>query len=147
MDKAQFDKFESPRGAALIANWWNDTPQYDGLWDNLGRVRPAYFAFKMLSTIRGAKIPVQGTTPAVHAFAAKNEDKIHVLIWNFSPTNKETIALHLSGDKDRQFRETSLNAKANQLEIVRQGATSELEKRPLKIVLTPYDIRWIVISR
>ncbi len=147
VDKTQFDKFESPRGAALIANWWNETPQYDGLWDNQGRVRPSYFAFKLLSTIRGTKISVRGTTPDIHAFAVKNDDKVHLVIWNFSPTNHETITLHISGEKDRQFREISLNATVNQLEIIRQGATSEFEKRPLEFVLAPYGIRWITVSR
>ncbi len=147
VDKTLFDKFETPRGAELVANWWNDTPQYDGLWDNLGRVRPSYFAFKMLSAIRGIKIPTPGTTSDVHAFAAKNGEKIQILVWNFSSTNGAKVVLKISGEKDRQFRETKLNAVANQLEVVRSGAISELEKRQIEFELGPFGIRWIAISR
>src|SRR5882762_7314000 len=62
VDEAQFSKFMSAKGAAFVARWWNDTPQYDGLYDSQGGVRPAYYAFKLLSLIKGRQLAINGTT-------------------------------------------------------------------------------------
>jgi len=67
VDPAVFSKFLSGRGTAFMARWWNEMPQYDGLYDNQGRVRPAYYAFKLLSLIKGQELPVTGATADVHA--------------------------------------------------------------------------------
>src|SRR5206468_12725845 len=83
VDERQFAQFMSPKGAAFVARWWNDTPQYCGLYDHQGRARPAYTAFKLLSFIKGEKLAVAGATGDVKALAAKNEGRINVVVWNF----------------------------------------------------------------
>jgi len=151
VDEAQFSTFMSKHGAAFVAYWWNVMPQYDGLWDNQGNVRPAYYAFKLLSQIRGKNIPVQGTTSEVHALAAKNSQGLNVVLWNFPQNGKgktqETV-LRFPKNKSGSFREISLVPTnfVNQLEVRRNGEVSQLEKEPIKIKLAPYQIRWIVIN-
>ncbi len=44
----KFAPFMSPGGAAFMTRWWNRMPQFDGLFDFQNRVRPSYFAFKLL---------------------------------------------------------------------------------------------------
>jgi xylan 1,4-beta-xylosidase len=152
VEESKFSKFMSPHGTALVANWWNIMPQYDGLWDNQGRVRPAYFSFKLLSLIRGQKISVQGTTAEVHALAAKTSAGFQIIFWNFSPTetkDSSDVTLRLANTGEGQFRLFQLNpaAPVNSLELQRQGDVSELEKTPIKTTLRPCDIRWVAISR
>ncbi|MGI8965067.1 MAG: GH39 family glycosyl hydrolase, partial [Limisphaerales bacterium] len=151
VDEAQFGKFMSKKGAAFVAWWWNDMPQYCGLWDNLGRVRPSYFSFKLLSQIRGKKIPVLGTTSEIHAFAAQNSDLLNVILWNFPADGKgktEETILRFPKNKGGRFREIRLvpTNTLNQLEIHRVGEVSQLEKEPIKIKLAPYEIHWIIIG-
>ncbi|HYM05487.1 MAG TPA: hypothetical protein VEU11_02910, partial [Terriglobales bacterium] len=71
VDETKFTPFLSAAGVANMARWWNDMPQYEGIFDNQGRVRPDYYAFKFLSLIRGQNLPVTGTVPDIHAFAAR----------------------------------------------------------------------------
>ncbi len=151
VDESVFAKFMSKKGTAFMAHWWNDMPQYCGIWDNQDNVRPSYSAFKLLSQIRGKKIPVQGTTSQIHAFAAQNSDALNVVLWNFPPDGKgktEETILHFPKNKSGRFREILLVPTnfVNQLEIRRVGEVSQLEKEPIKIKLAPYEIRWIVIS-
>ena len=151
VDEAVFAKFMSPGGAAFVAHWWNDMPQYDGLWDNQGRVRPAYYAFKLLSLIRGQRIPIQGKTPELNGLAAKNGETVHVVLWNFPESGaKENrqVTIRFEGMKAGQFRETRLNSSApvNPLEIRRHGSVAELGNAPLQMAMPPYEIRWISVG-
>ncbi len=151
VNEAQFAKFMSQKGAAFVAYWWNVMPQYCGIWDNQSNVRPSYYAFKLLSQIRGKKIPVQGTTSEIHAFAAENSQALNVVLWNFPTDGKgktEETILRFPKNKGGRFREILLvpTNPLNQLEIRRVGEVSQLEKDPIKIKLAPYEIRWIVIS-
>ncbi|HYM05136.1 MAG TPA: hypothetical protein VEU11_01120, partial [Terriglobales bacterium] len=97
-------------GVANMARWWNDMPQYEGIFDNQGRVRPDYYAFKFLSLIRGQNLPVTGTVPDIHAFAARGGRWVNVILWNFpragqgnrtksrySFHSKKTVSSGLSG--------------------------------------------------
>lgn len=151
VDEATFSKFMSKAGSAFMAHWWNVMPQYDGLWDHQGNVRPAYFAFKLLSQIRGKNIPVQGTTSEVHALAAQNPQALNVVLWNFSQDQKgktqETV-LRFPKNKSGRFREIRLAPanSINQLEVLHFGEVPQLQKEPLKIKLAPYDIRWIMVT-
>lgn len=79
-----FAKFMSKHGVAFMAGWWNRMPQYDGLFDFQDEVRPAYFAFKLLSRVTGKRLKVEAD--GVHALAAHDEEyeTKSVLVWNFS---------------------------------------------------------------
>jgi xylan 1,4-beta-xylosidase len=81
-----FLKFMSPSGTAFMARWWNQMPQFDGLFDFQNRVRPSYFAFKLLSRLSGERLRLQSNDPQVHGFAAYDEriQAYNVLVWNFS---------------------------------------------------------------
>jgi hypothetical protein len=151
VDPAQFSNFMSKPGTAFMAHWWNVMPQYDGIWDQHGNVRLAYFAFKLLSQIHGKKITVQGTTSEVHALAAQNPQALNVVLWNFSQDQKgktEETVLRFPKNKRGRFREIHLvpTNSVNQLEVRRYGEVSQLEKEPIKIKLDPYEIRWIMIT-
>jgi alpha-L-arabinofuranosidase len=69
-----------------MANWWNLTPQFDGLFDYQGVLRPAYFAFKMLSRLTGNCVEVKSDRPQVKVMAAYDEDQkmLHAVVWNFA---------------------------------------------------------------
>jgi hypothetical protein len=76
----------SPKGAAAMGRWWNRMPQYDGLFDYQSTIRPAYFAFKLLSRLSGDRLNFQTSDPAVHGFFTYDPLYLtnNLLIWNFS---------------------------------------------------------------
>jgi hypothetical protein len=84
VEPAAFAKFMSAHGVAFMASWWNRMPQYDGLFDFQDAVRPAYFAFKLLSRVTGQRVQVEAE--GVHALAAVDPEyeMENILIWNFS---------------------------------------------------------------
>jgi xylan 1,4-beta-xylosidase len=90
----QFAPFMSERGTAFMTRWWNRMPQFDGLFDYQNTIRPAYFAFKLLSRLQGDRHPVTTNSEKVHGFATHDPKlRMHnLLIWNFS---KETNAVTL----------------------------------------------------
>ena len=61
-----FAPFMSPEGTAFMTRWWNRMPQYDGLFDFQDRVRPSYFAFKLLSRLTGERLKLESSVPTVH---------------------------------------------------------------------------------
>jgi len=151
VDPKEFAPFMSRQGTAFMAHWWNVMPQYDGLYDNQGRVRPAYYSFKLLSLIKGKRLAVSGTTSEVKALAAVNEGRINLIVWNF-PTDgkgkKIEAALQFSSIKDTNFRMVRLNPESavNNLEVERYGPVAELQSRPLRMALAPYEIYWVEIG-
>ena len=152
VDEEQFAKFTSKSGAEFVAKWWNTMPQYDGLWDNQGQVRPAYSAFKLLSLLHGRRLEISGTGSEIKALATTNSGSINVVLWNFSREEKKEpteISLRFSGIKNGQFRTYRFNPEAhlNPLELQQQGNAVDLEKEPLRDSLRPYEIRWITIGR
>ena len=72
----------------FMTRWWNRMPQYDGLFDFQHRVRPSYFAFKLLSCLTGNCLKLESFNQAVHGFATHDETYQidQVLLWNFSGT-------------------------------------------------------------
>jgi len=140
VDPKQFAPFMSKSGTAFMAHWWNDMPQYDGLYDNQGRVRPAYYSFKLLSLIKGKRLAISGATSDVKALAAMNDGKINVIVWNFAADGKAKkieVVLRFPSIKQSNFRLVRLNPESavNNLEIIRHGPASELPSKPLRIAL------------
>ncbi|HTG45025.1 MAG TPA: hypothetical protein VK633_10895 [Verrucomicrobiae bacterium] len=82
----EFAPFMSPKGTAFMTRWWNRMPQLDGLFDYQNRVRPSYFAFKLLSRLSGNRILADSNDRAVHAFATHDPQlRMHnLIVWNFS---------------------------------------------------------------
>jgi hypothetical protein len=91
VEPASFARFMSPHGVAFMASWWNRMPQYHGLFDFQDEVRPAYFAFKLLSRVTGKRVQVEAN--GVHALAAYDPEyeMENVLMWNFSDAPVNTI--------------------------------------------------------
>jgi hypothetical protein len=98
VDVKKFSEFMSPQGAAFMARWWNRMPQYDGLFDYQNTVRPAYYAFKLLSRLTGDRLQFQSADPAVRGlFTYDPLYRTHnLLLWNFS-SKPVKIAVEGSG--------------------------------------------------
>jgi len=151
VDRSKYSPWMSGKGVDFMAHWWNIMPQYDGLWDNQGRVRPAYYAFRLLALIKGQKLQVSGTTVAVKALAARNGGWCHVVFWNFPSSGKNEaaeVAVRFPRREHGEFRLMKLNADlpVNNLEVIRHGDVSELELRPIETRLEPYDVGWIEVG-
>jgi hypothetical protein len=86
IDFDSFARFMSPRGVALMARWWNRSTQWDGLFDYNGRVRPSYYAFKLLSRLTGDRLKLESASGNVHGLATYDDRLLiyNVLVWNFS---------------------------------------------------------------
>jgi xylan 1,4-beta-xylosidase len=111
----QFASFFSPEGNAFMARWWNRMPQFDGLFDYQDQVRPAYFAFKLLSRLQGERRRLDSTDPTVHGFLTQ-DDKLrmwNLLLWNFSAKPAE-VNLTLEGSpRDLRTRHVVLDVTAS----------------------------------
>jgi hypothetical protein len=86
VDVDRFSQFMSARGAAFMARWWNRMPQFDGLFDYQNTVRPAYYAFKLLSRLTGNRLELKSSDPAVHGFFTYDPLYLthNLLLWNYS---------------------------------------------------------------
>lgn len=146
-----FARFLSARGAAEAAHWWNEMPQYDGLYDNQGRVRPAYYAFKLLSLINGQHLPVAGTNPDLNALAARGGAWTNVLMWNFpldGAGHAYDVTVRFPPGTKGAVRWVRLNPEipVNNLEQVRNSEVSDLERRPLRVNVHPYEVYWVELT-
>lgn len=110
----RFAPFMSPKGAAFMTRWWNRMPQFDGLFDYQNQVRPAYFAFKLLSRLAGERLLVTSSHPTLHGFATRDDQlqMENLVIWNFSE-RATTATLSLRGwPEQRRARHVVLDAVA-----------------------------------
>jgi hypothetical protein len=151
VDEAMFARFMSARGAAFMARWWNEMPQYDGLYDNQNRVRPAYYAFKFLSLIKGQRLPVTGTTPEIKVLAARGRHWVNVVLWNYPRDGKGKpleVIVRFPFEKEGRVRLVRLNAEApvNNLDQMRVATVANLKTSPLRLTLRPYEIYWVELA-
>jgi xylan 1,4-beta-xylosidase len=145
----QFAPFMSPQGTAFMTRWWNRMPQFDGLFDYQNNVRPAYFAFKLLSRLTGDRLGVVSSDPAVHAFATHDEryQIDNLLLWNFSDA-QASVNLALQGlSKDMLLRTITLDALAassDENARLRPEPSRRLTKgdHHLKVGFDPYAIKF-----
>jgi xylan 1,4-beta-xylosidase len=100
VDPEQFGRFMSRGGTLNMANWWNLTPQFDGLFDYQGILRPAYFAFKMLSRLTGNRVDTKSDQPGIKLLAAYDEDQkmYDALVWNFAVETPPAAHVNLKVD-------------------------------------------------
>ena len=114
VDFDSFTRFFSPQGTAFMARWWNRMPQFDGLFDYQNRVRPAYFTFKLLSSLAGDQLRLSSNHLAVHGLAA-DDPRMRMqtlLLWNFGAQAVE-VDLNLRGlPRDVRSRHVVLDATA-----------------------------------
>jgi hypothetical protein len=149
----QFLKFMSRRGAVDMGWWWNRKPQFDGLFDYQNRVRPAYFAFKLLSRLTGQRLNVTSSDPRIHGFATWDADirKYSLLFWNFSPTTIP-MTLSISGAS------SAMTASPEQLDSLAPSDDENIRLKPLneiaveqgksshQLTLKPYAIYFWELS-
>ena len=114
IDFDTFARFMSPRGVALMARWWNRSTQWDGLFDYSGKIRPSYYAFKLLSRLTGDRLKLESASETVHGLATYDAKLLifTVLVWNFS---KEPARVQMTLDHVPQqmvLREVTLDAAA-----------------------------------
>jgi hypothetical protein len=149
----QFAPFFSPGGAAFMTRWWNRMPQFDGLFDFQGRVRPSFFAFKLLSRLTGERLSIDSSLPTVHGFATR-DDRYQidsVLLWNFSdaPAAVDLVLDGLPGDM--LLRRVTLDALAtsdDENARLRPEPPTPLPKgdHRLRLDLKPYDVRFLSLE-
>ena len=150
VDPVVFSRFMSPAGTAFMAHWWNVLPQYDGLYDNQGRVRPAYYAFQLLGLLRGEELKVEGTNDQVRALATKNEGWMQLVFWSFGEGLAEggiDITVKFLPLREGKFRLIRLDAESpvNNLEVQRQGNLADLEREPLHARLHRHEVFWVEV--
>jgi xylan 1,4-beta-xylosidase len=147
VDRDRFSPFFSPGGASFMANWWNRMPQYSGLFDYQNVMRPAYFAFELLSRVTGERLVADSNDEDVHAFLSfdKEYEIYNLLFWNFSAT---PVSLQI---KSVGLPET-LVAKRRLLDAATPSGDENVRLRPLddvtvskesgtaEITLQPYGI-------
>jgi hypothetical protein len=151
VDPKLFSPFMSARGTMFMAHWWNVMPQYDGLYDNQDRVRPAYYAFKLLSLIKGQRLSTTGTNSDVNAFAARRGPWVNLVLWNFPLQGlgkTYDVTIDFPSEKRGDVRLARLNPEApiDNLQQISNGPISELGAHPLRVTLRPYAIYWVELT-
>ncbi|HXQ80262.1 MAG TPA: hypothetical protein VN775_03055 [Opitutaceae bacterium] len=109
-----FGRILSEKGAASMTFWWNRQPQFSGLFDYQDQVRPAYFAFKLISRLAGERLRVSSTDARVHGFASHDPElgMYDVLLWNFSGEPAEVRLLFDGLPGEVRVRHIMLDASA-----------------------------------
>lgn len=152
VDPKLFAPSMSPQGTEFMAHWWNTMPQYDGLFDQQGRVRPAYFAFKLLSLMRGERLQVTGTKPGIGAIASRSGPWINLVFWSFPQDKKNpgtsTVTVDLSPASKGRVRLVRLNPSVpvNNLEQISNEPIDLQAPHLLSVDLHPYNVYWVEIE-
>jgi xylan 1,4-beta-xylosidase len=145
----RFEKFMSPHGTAFMARWWNRMPQFDGLFDYQNQVRPAYFAFKLLSRLAGDRLKLVSSHPAVHGLATR-DDRLrmeNLLLWNFS-NQPVPVTIRFDGlQEKRKIRHIALDAasaSADENARLRPEPFEELraDRAQRQLQLEPYAVHY-----
>jgi xylan 1,4-beta-xylosidase len=114
VDFDQFAPFMSEQGTAFMTRWWNRMPQFDGLFDYQNRVRPSYFAFKLLSRLQGERLRLSSSEESVRGFASYDPRlrMWNLLLWNFSPSGCQVDIVLKDIPRDLRTRHIELDATA-----------------------------------
>jgi hypothetical protein len=152
VEPASFAGFMSPHGVAFMAGWWNRRPQYDGLFDFQNEVRPAYFAFKLLSRVTGQR--VKTAAQGVHALAAFDPEyeMENTLIWNFSDAPVRTTVEFDGLAGQTKVERVKLDARdprpdeASRLKFQTPSTLSPQDDK-IEIVLDPYGVELLFFRK
>ncbi len=90
---------------------WNEIPHRFGLFDWDGRVRPQFFVYKLLTAMKGERLPAESGDVDTRVCASMNEDGYQALIVNYSEQH--------SGDKVAVIDFTGLKRGLYRLEVYR----------------------------
>ena len=154
----QFAAFMSVRGTALMARWWNDTPQFDGLFDFQNVIRPSFFTFRLLSRLTGKRLalelPSEATGPHAIATIEPLGDRVNILLWNFglaTPPARD-VSLQLKGLEGKwQWTQTTLDATTpgnDENQRLRRTKASDVQQSAeVQINLEPYQLSLITLEK
>ena len=138
----------SAGGRRFMAHWWNTMPQYSALFDHHGRVRPAWYAFRLLGQLEGARYPVDGERAGLRALAGDGDGYKHLIVWRYEGGGVDEVEVRpdVAGANGRNSRVVKLDpdAPVNNIKVIHFGRSDDLREVPLK--LKPWDVRWIEIE-
>lgn len=147
VDPADFD-WMSPGGRRFMAHWWNTMPQYSALFDHHSRVRPAWYAFRLLGQLEGPRYAVEGEQGSVRAIAGDGNGYKHLLVWRYGTDGPDEleVRIDLAGVAGRDGRVVQLDAGAalNDIQVLRFGRAETLGTEAWK--LKPWDVRWVEVE-
>lgn len=147
VDPADFD-WMSPGGRRFMAHWWNTMPQYSALFDHHGRVRPAWYAFRLLGQLEGSRFAVEGERDSIRAIAGEGDGYRHLIVWRYGETGpgEMEVRLDLVGVGGRSCRVVALEpgAPVNHLRVLQHGRADELNRVPF--TLEPWGVRWVELE-
>jgi len=154
VDLDSFSQFMSPVGAGLMARWWNRSSQWDGLFDYQNRVRPSYYAFKLLSRLTGEKLPIESADAAVHGFATWDPKMLvyNVLLWNYATAPAQVDLTVTGAPSDLTLRQLFLDAAApgeDENARLRPVPSRKLTQGPIriKVDLGAYGISFLALEK
>ena len=149
-----FAGFTSPAGVALMAKWWNQMSQFDGLFDFQNHVRPAYYTFRLLARLGGNRLALESPDSAAHGFATHDEalGRYNIMLWNYSKS-PATVQLAVEGAPGR------LAGKRLVLDALNPIDDENIRLRPegsvalqtgsnrLEFALEPYGVTFLFFDR
>ncbi len=154
VDRDRFARFMSPVGAGLMARWWNRSSQWDGLFDFQNRVRPSYYAFKLLSRLTGDRLRLETGDAAVHGLATWDPKLLvyNVLLWNYSTKPAEAELTLEGASSDLTLRQVVLDAAApsdDENARLKPFPSRELKRgdRRIKVELGSYGISFLALEK
>jgi xylan 1,4-beta-xylosidase len=154
VDRDRFAKFMSPVGAGLMARWWNRSSQWDGLFDFQNRVRPSYYAFKLLSRLTGDRLRLETGDDTVHGFATWDAKLLvyNVLLWNYSTKPAQADLTIEGASSDLTLRQVVLDAAApsdDENARLKPFPSRELKRGDMriKVELGSYGINFLALER
>ena len=137
-----------------MARWWNRSSQWDGLFDFQNRVRPSYYAFKLLSRLTGERLRLDTGDSAVHGFATWDPRMIvyNVLLWNYSTTPAQAELAIEGAPSDLTLRQVILDAAApsdDENARLRPLPSRELKRGDMriKVDLGSYGITFLALEK
>lgn len=146
-------KLLSPNGTAAVVRQFNRLPMHLGLFDQLGEMRPAYFAFTLLSWLAGNRVEVLEDTP-VHALATYDPELFaySLIVWNYSDDNADARITLNGVEGGMSAHGYRLDAHTDSNELLRRLRPQPVERleqnaKELAVNLNPYEIAyWTLIS-
>ncbi len=159
VSREKFGEFMSVEGNRFMSYWWNVMPQFHGLFDYQGHMRPSYFVFKTLSRITGARLGVESGDERVRGLAAWDADweVIHLALWNWPGEKGGSVDVqlevaNLSGKKWRYYRrdfdaETASSDENDRLRLVSHGDIEDARKWSEEFTLAPYGITFVALKK
>ncbi|MBI5093384.1 MAG: hypothetical protein HZB26_13210 [Candidatus Hydrogenedentes bacterium] len=147
-----FRRFMSPTYLEPFDRFWSALPVRLGLYDQQGRIRPAYYVFKMLAQMRGKQWKAASSDPRLFGMAVENGPHLEILFWNFVDKGESQpmdVQLRVDTCAGKPYKLIQFNpaSSVDNLEYKNTGLVPDPSQPPLQVQLEPYGIRWLTIDR